>query len=273
MFGMGVALRFSDFACVWQQKHLVGVAVLLQYTCMPILAVGLSSILNLPKEMMIGMVVVGACPGGTASNVMAYLAKANVALSVSLTLCSTILAPLLTPMIIYLVLSQKVDISFLSMVKSIFWIVCFPLFDGLVLRHFFSGKLERILPVFPSISIISITAIIACVVALNKALILSFPIAILVAVLLHNSIGYFVGFQVARFLNASVKDARTIAFEIGMQNSGLGVSLANQFFGAASALPGALFSLIHNLTGISLAKWWVFSNGQSNNTKSPKGRI
>lgn len=150
MFGMGITLQFADFAKIWQYRGLVVVGIVLQYTCMPLCAIAISLILGLPRDLMIGMVVVGACPGGTASNVMAYLARANVALSVTLTLCSTMLAPLLTPIIVYLVLSEKVEIPFVAMVKSIFWIVIFPVLDGLVIRHFLYHRIQRIMPVFPS---------------------------------------------------------------------------------------------------------------------------
>jgi BASS family bile acid:Na+ symporter len=129
MFGMGVTLKFSDFMGVWKKKRLVFLGVVMQYALMPALAVVISLLFHLPKELMIGMVIVGSCPGGTASNVIAYMAKADVALSVTLTLCSTMLAPLLTPGIIYLILSHKVAISLLSMMKSVFWIVLFPLID------------------------------------------------------------------------------------------------------------------------------------------------
>ena len=202
------------------------------------------------------MVLVGACPGGTASNVMAYISKANLALSVTLTLCSTLLAPIITPAIVYLLLSHQVEISFLGMMKSVFWIVIFPLFDGLVLRHFLYKYVKIYLTYFPSISIINIALIIGCVVALNQQLLLAFPITIILVVILHNSLGMGIGYSVARLFKASKENARTLAFEVGMQNSGLGVTLATQFFTAASALPGAIFSIVHNISGVSLANWW-----------------
>ena len=135
MFGMGLTLEFKDFVVAIRNYKAVGLGILLQYTVMPLLAVVLSSLMGLPQEAMIGMVVIGACPGGTASNVIAHLAKANVALSVTMTLISTLLAPILTPAIIYVVLNQQIDISFFPMVKSVFWIVIFPLVDGLFLRR------------------------------------------------------------------------------------------------------------------------------------------
>ena len=257
MFGMGISLEFLDFIKVWKHKRLVVLGVLLQYTIMPILALGISFIFQLPKEIAAGIIIVGACPGGTSSNVMSYIAKANLALSVTLTLITTFLAPLVTPLIIYLCLQHSIDVPFFSMVKSVFWIVMFPLVDGLVIRYFFYNRIKKVLPVFPSVSILSIILIIACVVGLNQSLLLSFPIIVFIAVAMHNCCGLGIGYFLAKFFGADEPEARTIAFEVGLQNSGLGVSLATQFFTAAAALPGSIFSLWHNLSGIFLAKYWL----------------
>ena len=256
MFGMGVSLTFNDFKKIKTDKHLLLIGIAMQYLVMPFLAVILSILFDLSEEILIGMVLVGACPGGTASNVMAYLSKANLVLSVSLTLLSTLLAPLITPAIIYLILSKHVEISFWSMMRSVFWIVIFPLFDGLVLRHFLYKHVKKYLSYFPSISIICIALIIGTVVALNRELLLTFPVLILLAVIFHNSLGMGIGYGVARLFKASKENARTLAFEVGMQNSGLGVSLATQFFTVASALPGAIFSIVHNISGVTLASRW-----------------
>ncbi len=256
MFGMGVSLTFNDFTKIWKHRILVLAGIGIQYSVMPLLAVVLSWGFNLPQEILIGMVLVGACPGGTASNVMTYLSKANLALSVTLTLLSTLLAPLLTPLIVFLFLSHKIDIAFWGMMKSVFWIVLFPLLDGLVLRHFLYRYLKKILPWFPFVSIIGISMIIGAVVALNQQLIFTFPVFIILAVFLHNSLGMGIGYGAARLLGSSSENAKTLAFEVGMQNSGLGVSLAAQFFSAATALPGAIFSVIHNITGVSMANFW-----------------
>ncbi len=256
MFGMGVSLTFSDFKKLRTDKHLLLLGVSMQFIVMPLLAVLLSFTFRLSEEIFIGMVLVGACPGGTASNVMAYLSKANLVLSVTLTLLSTLLAPLITPAIVYFLLSKQVEISFFSMMKSVFWIVIFPLFDGLVLRHFLYKYVKKYLSYFPSVSIICIALIIGAVVALNRDLLLTFPVLILIAVILHNTLGMGIGYSVARLFKASKENARTLAFEVGMQNSGLGVSLATQFFTAASALPGAIFSIVHNISGVTLASKW-----------------
>ncbi|QJB58233.1 bile acid:sodium symporter family protein [Pseudodesulfovibrio sp. zrk46] len=260
MFGMGLTLDFEDFVEVFRKWRLVGYGIAMQYAVMPTLAVGISYLLGLPEEATIGMVVVGSCPGGTASNVIAYLARANVPLSVTLTLASTCLAPVLTPAIIYLLLEQQVAIDFWGMVRSVFWIVVFPLVDGLILRRLFRRWLEPFLRFFPSLSIMVIALLIACIIGLNQQTLLGFPILVFIAVILHNSLGLAVGYGFARMAKCSRRDARTLAIEVGMQNSGLGVALAVKFFGAATALPGALFSLWHNLSGVGLARRWSNSS-------------
>ncbi|MBI9079333.1 MAG: bile acid:sodium symporter family protein [Pseudodesulfovibrio sp.] len=256
MFGMGLTLDFEDFRDVLRKWKLVGFGIVMQYVVMPMLAVFISFVLGLSPEATMGMVVVGACPGGTASNVIAYLARANVPLSVTMTLVSTCLAPLLTPAIIYIALEKQIEIDFWAMVQSVFWIVVFPLLDGLVLRRIFRKKLEPLLRFFPSLSIIVIALLIACIIGLNQQTLLAFPFLVLFAVMLHNGLGLAAGYGFARLFRCSKRDARTVAIEVGMQNSGLGVALAVKYFGVASALPGALFSLWHNITGVSLARIW-----------------
>ncbi|MFW5499733.1 MULTISPECIES: bile acid:sodium symporter family protein [unclassified Maridesulfovibrio] len=269
MFGMGLTLEFSDFAAAIRNYKAVGLGVLLQYTVMPALAVGLSALCGLPQEALIGMILVGACPGGTASNVIAHLAKADVALSVTMTLVSTCLAPLLTPLIIYVILNQQIEIPFLPMVKSVFWIVIFPLVDGLILRRFLRSRLDQVLYIFPSISIIVISMLIACIIGLNHDMLASFPLLVFVAVILHNAGGLGAGYGVGRLAGFSHRESVTIAIEVGMQNSGLGVALATKYFGIASALPGALFSLWHNISGILLAnRNRVISSGEKNEKQS-----
>ncbi len=256
MFGMGLTLEFGDFVEILRKWPLVGLGMVLQYAIMPVLAVIISRVLGLPPDITIGMIVVGACPGGTASNVIAYLSKANVPLSVTITLASTCIAPVLTPAIIYLLLERQVEIDFWSMVTSVFWIVVFPLIDGLILRRLFRRWLEPFLRWFPSLSIIVIALLIACIIGLNQATLLGLPLLALLAVVLHNSLGLAAGYGLARLVHCNKRDARTLAIEVGMQNSGLGVALAVKHFGVATALPGALFSLWHNISGVTLARRW-----------------
>ncbi|MFH1915347.1 MAG: bile acid:sodium symporter family protein [Pseudomonadota bacterium] len=260
MFGMGLTLEFGDFRAILGKWRLVGFGVGMQYAVMPALAVLISMALGLSPEATVGMVLVGACPGGTASNVVAYLARANVPLSVTLTLASTCLAPILTPAIVYLILEQRVEMDFLGMVSSVFWIVVFPLVDGLILRRIFRKRLEPWLRYFPSLSIVVIAMLIACIMGLNQATLLALPLLVFLAVILHNGLGLAAGYSLARLARCSRRDARTLAIEVGMQNSGLGVALAVAHFAPVSALPGALFSLWHNITGVFMARRWRASD-------------
>lgn len=256
MFGMGLTLELSDFKQVWDKKRLVLGGVFLQFFIMPLLALLIATALRLPKEAFIGLAIVGSCPGGTASNVVTYIAKANVPLSVALTMSSTLLAPALTPALIYLLVGTRVEVAFFALMKEVFWIVMFPLFDGLVLRRFLRKRLAPFMEIFPSISILSIVLIIACIMGLNKPAIASIPILVLLAVMLHNGLGLFMGYWGGKLFKMNEADCRTVGIEVGMQNSGLGVALAAKFFTPAVALPSALFSLWHNLSGITLAKYW-----------------
>lgn len=256
MFGMGLTLEFSDFKQVWNKKQLVFAGVFLQYFIMPSLAWLIATAFRLPKEAFIGLVIVGSCPGGTASNVVTYIAKANVPLSVVLTLSSTILAPLMTPALIYFLVGTKVEVAFLALMKEVFWIVMFPLIDGLVLRRFLKKQLAPFIEIFPSLSIIAIVFIIACIMGLNKQNILVFPVMVMIAVILHNGLGLLLGYFGGKLFKMEEADCRTVGIEVGMQNSGLGVALAAKFFTPAAALPSAIFSLWHNLSGITLAKYW-----------------
>ncbi|MDD4732296.1 MAG: bile acid:sodium symporter family protein [Desulfovibrio sp.] len=256
MFGMGLTLDFSDFAAVLPRWPLVLAGAGLQYLVMPLLALLSSTLFGLELEAAVGLALVGACPGGTASNVICYLAGGNVALSVTMTMVSTALAPVLTPAIVYALYDAQIAIDFWGMARSVFWIVVFPLVDGLVLRRLLRHRVAGLVRVFPSFSILAISAVIACVVGLNQATILSLPLLVMGAVLLHSSAGFGVGYAAGRVLSSDRRDAVTLSIEVGMQNSGLGVALANTFFTARAALPGALFSLVQNLVGVSLARVW-----------------
>jgi BASS family bile acid:Na+ symporter len=261
MFGMGLTLEFGDFARVARQWRMTGLGVALQYLVMPLAALCVCLALRLPPEAAVGVILVGCCPSGTASNVIAYFAKADVPLSVVMTLVSTLIAPLATPALVELLIGERVAVDFWAMVRSVFWIVVFPLVDGLILRHLLRQRLKPMILIFPSISVLTISAVIACVVALNQKTILEFPAMIMLAVVLHNGLGYLCGFWGTRLLGGNAITARTISIEVGMQNSGLAVALAGTFFGPAAALAGAIFSLWQNLTGVALARIWSQGSG------------
>lgn len=259
MFFMGITLTPSDFKRVIQKWKLILVGSGLQFLIMPFLAILISKLLQLPLPLTIGMTLVGSCPGGTASNVIVFLGKGNVALSISLTLFTTLLAPFFTPLLLEITLGQTIDINAFQMFLAIGKIVVLPLCLGIVLNTFFKGLSTSLSKISSQTSSIGIALIISCVLALNKSTLLNFPFLIFVAVVLHNSLGFMLGYFGAKLFTTSEIDARTISVEVGMQNSGLAVSLAQQFFTTYQgvSLPGAIFSFWHNISGISLAS--VFS--------------
>jgi BASS family bile acid:Na+ symporter len=257
MFGMGLTLEFADFARVGRQWRTVGLGLALQYLLMPALGWLICLVLDLPAEAAVGVILVGCCPSGTASNVISYFAKVDVPLSVVMTLATTLVAPLATPALVELLAGARVSVDFWAMVRSVFWIVVFPVLDGLVLRRLLRDRLQPLTRIFPSISVVTISAVIACVVALNQKTILAFPALVMLAVVLHNGLGFLSGFWGARAMGAQTITARTISIEVGMQNSGLAVALAGSFFGPTAALAGAIFSLWQNLAGVALARYWA----------------
>lgn len=252
MFFMGITLTMADFKRVAQQWHLVALGSSLQFLVMPVLALILAKVFLLSPALTIGMVLVGVCPGGTASNVIVFLGKGNVPLSISLTLVSTLLSPLLTPLFLHVLIGETIQFNFLSVMLSIAQLVILPLTLGLVLNQFFSKAAQFLSRFSTYFSSIGIALIIACVLALNKKTLLDFPILVVSAVVLHNAFGFIVGYWGARLFRSEEKDAQTIAIEVGMQNSGLAVTLAQQFFLSLplATLPGAIFSFWHNVAGV-----------------------
>ena len=256
MFGMGLTLAPRDFAAVARRPGRVALGTALQFGVMPLAGWAVSVGLGLPRDFLVGMVLVGACPGGTASNVICYLARGDVALSITLTTVSTLLAVVLTPALTWLYIGQTVPVPVVAMLLTILKVIVGPVVAGVVLNRLLGDRLGRLTDVFPLLSVAAIVAIIAIVVALNagRAGSLVWPLAL--AVVLHNGIGLAAGYGVPRLMGYDTRFARTVAIEVGMQNSGLGVALATQFFSAAAALPGALFSVWHNLSGAALAGIW-----------------
>lgn len=255
MFGMGMTLTLDDFKRVLLKPQVIGLGVLIQYLIMPFSAWGISLLFQLPTELMIGMVLVGSSAGGTASNVICYLAKGDVALSISMTVCSTLLAIVAMPLLTWLYVGQTVPVQ--DMLLSILKIVLLPVILGVGLNTLLQARLAKIKPVFPAISSLAIIIIIAIIVALNHGRLTTMGATIILAVMLHNLIGLVSGYQLARLAGYSRQVCRTLAIEVGMQNSGLSVALAIKYFGPAAALPGALFSIWHNLSGALLAGFWT----------------
>lgn len=264
MLGMGMTMTVDDFKGVLQSPKAVLIGVVAQFVVMPGLAYVLCKLFNLPPEIAVGVILVGCCPGGTASNVITYMAKGNVALSVACTSVSTLLAPVLTPAIFYLLASQWLKIDAASMFISISQVVLLPIVIGLILRTWLKRQVESYIQVMPLVSVIAIVAIVAAIIGGSKAAILQSGLLILAVVILHNGLGYLLGFTAARFFKLPYADSKAIAIEVGMQNSGLGVALAAVHFAASpiTAVPSAIFSLWHNISGPALATYWASKHKQ-----------
>ncbi|MDY0135985.1 MAG: bile acid:sodium symporter family protein [Thiomicrospira sp.] len=256
MLAMGLTLRWQDFVQVWQYKAVVALGVLVQYTVMPLAAWALASAFQFSDVLMVGMILVGATAGGTASNVMTYLAGGHVALSVSMTLVSTLLAVVALPLLTWLYLGQTVPVPVASMMQSLLLLIVLPIALGMGLRRFFDAAIGRVLPWLTPLAMAAIVLIIAIVVALNQSQLTQLAGLLIVAVMLHNLIGMLGGYLGARVAGYDSVIARTMAIEVGMQNSGLSVALALKYYTAAAALPGALFSVWHNISGVIWAAYW-----------------
>jgi BASS family bile acid:Na+ symporter len=263
MFGMGVTLSANDFLLVLKRPGVVVLGTAMQYILMPFIAFVLSYLLHLPSEIMAGMILLGCCPGGTASNVICYLAKGDVALSITLTSVSTLMAFILTPALTWLYIGQAVPVDVGSMMLSIVKIVLVPVALGIIVNTLFANKIKRWEHAFPAISVAAIVFIIAIIIALNKDSILSAGKLVMVAVIFHNGLGLFSGYFLSKAFGLNDKDARTLAIEVGMQNSGLSVALAINYFSALAALPGALFSIWHNIMGSALAAYWSYDKDKT----------
>lgn len=253
MFTMGLTLSIDDFKEIFKQPIKVIVLALAQYLVMPIIAVSLVFLFNLPPEIAIGVILVGSSPGGTSSNVMTFLAKGNVALSVAATTVTTLLAPIVTPSLTLLLASTWLDISFSAMMVSILQVVLIPVLLGLGVGSLFRKQVDRVVDVLPMISMTGILGVMTAVSASNVDNILTSGLIILLVVILHNLLGYATGFLLGKIFKFNLADTKTISIEVGMQNSGLATALAVQHFEPVTALPGALFSVWHSLSGAVLA--------------------
>ena len=249
MFGMGTTLRLRDFRLVFQRARDVFVGALAQFTIMPGLAWLLAKGFNLPPELAAGVILVGTCPGGTSSNVMTYLARGAVALSVSMTMTTTILAPVVTPLLTWWLAGAWVEISLSAMMMSIVKVVIVPIVGGIIVNSLFGNFIQKYVKLLPLISVVAIVLIVGGVVAVSSQRIMETGALIMLVVMLHNLLGYALGFAIAKALHMNMAKAKAISIEVGMQNSGLATSLAMMHFGAAAAIPGAIFSVWHNISG------------------------
>ena len=259
MFGMGMTINLSEFKIVFTRPKDIIIGALAQFTIMPLLAWGLTKVFNLPPELAIGVILVGACPGGTASNVMTYLAGGDVALSVGMTGVSTILAPIMTPVITWLLAGKEVDVNVANMMLSIVQVVILPIVVGLLVKHYFPKFTEKISIGLPAFSSVIIMLIVGIVVSINSQKLLSVGLLIILVVALHNLFGFALGYALGKVLKLGHKKCTAVSIEVGMQNSGLAVTLAQQHFAAlqAATVPGAVFSVWHNIAGAVVAR--IFS--------------
>ena len=255
MFGMGLTMKLADFTVVFKQPRDVITGCVAQFVIMPLLAFGLGKIFGLSDELLVGVVLVGTCPGGTSSNVITYLSGGDTALSVGMTSINTLLAPFLTPALTYLYLRTTVSVDVKSMFLSIIQVVLVPIGLGLLINRFFGKYTEKIKDLLPTVSVTAICLIVAAVVSHNSEKILSTGLVIFAVVILHNRRGYLCGYLIAVLFKMDLPRKKAVAIEIGMQNSGLATSLAGSAFPdmAMATVPGAIFSVWHNISGAVLA--------------------
>ena len=255
MFGMGLTLKLEDFRLEFTRPKDIIIGCISQFTIMPLLAWLLGKIFGLDAALLAGVILVGTCPGGTSSNVITYLSNGDVALSVGMTSVNTLLAPFLTPAITYLLLRTTVTVDIVSMFISIVQVVIVPIALGFLINKLFGKFTQKLVKILPCVSVIAICLIVASVVSHNAEKIMTTGAVVFAVVILHNLLGYACGFGVGRLLHLNVAKTKALSIEVGMQNSGLATSLAGTAFPdlAMATVPGAIFSVWHNISGAILA--------------------
>ena len=258
MFGMGLTLNLQDFKVVFSRPRDVIIGCLAQFTVMPLLAWGLTRLFSLDEALALGVVLVGCCPGGTASNVITYLAKGDLALSVGMTGVSTLLAPVLTPLLVWLLAGKSIDVDVVSMFLSILWVVILPIVVGLLVKGLWPRFTEQVTDYLPAFSSLAIALIVAIVISASAQKLLVGGTLIILVVMLHNVCGLGLGYLIGRLLGLSAAKRRAISIEVGMQNSGLASSLATIHFALypMATIPGAIFSVWHNISGAVVARFF-----------------
>ena len=254
MFGMGMTLHAKDFKLIVQRPKEVMIGCIAHYTIMPLLAYALVIAFEMPPELAVGMVLLGSCPSGTASNVMGFLAKADVPLSVSITTCSTLLAPIMMPFIVWALAGQWVEVSFMTMAMTVMKVILIPLVLGLIVHRMMGEKhVASLSKVLVLISAFGVLVIVGGVIAINGPKILELGAFIVIMVLLHNLGGFLIGYFVTGKLGLGKKQQHSVTLEVGMQNDALAISLVSVFFAPAVAIPAAVGAAIHQITGSILA--------------------
>jgi bile acid:Na+ symporter, BASS family len=257
MFGMGVTLTLADFTRVLAMPRAVVIGVVCQYAIMPLMAWSFANLFGLPPEVAAGLILIGSCPGGVASNVIAYIARANVALSVTMTAVSTLLSPLATPWIMQLLAGQYVPIDASEMTVGIVRMILLPVVLGLLARHYVPRLVQRLTKILPAVAMFAICTIIAITIALARDDLAVIGLALFGAAACHNAAGYVLGYGAARGLGLSPRDSRTVALEVGIQNGGMATGLAlNVLKSPAAALGAAVFGPWSAVTSSLLASWW-----------------
>ncbi|WP_334176255.1 bile acid:sodium symporter family protein [Pseudoxanthobacter sp.] len=256
MFGMGLTISADDFREVVRRPLDVLIGVIAQFLIMPLLAVALTRIIPMSPEVAAGVILVGCCPGGTSSNVMTYLSKGDVALSVACTSVTTLLAPVVTPFLVWLFASQFLPVDAAAMFLSIVKVVLLPLALGYLAQKLMPGVVHAAVPMLPLVSVTGIVLIVAAVVGASRGAIVQSGLMIFAVVILHNGLGYLLGFFAAKATGMSLAKRKAIAIEVGMQNSGLGAALATAYFSPLAAVPSAIFSVWHNISGALLANYF-----------------
>ena len=266
MFGMGLTLNLKDFKIVFSRPKDVIIGCLAQFTVMPLLAWALAKGFQLDEALALGVVLVGCCPGGTASNVITYLAKGDLALSVGMTGVSTLLAPLMTPLLTWALAGKSVNVDVVGMLLSILWVVIIPIVVGLIVKWLWPRFTERATDYLPAFSSVAIALIVAIIIAANASKLLAGGLVIVIVVMLHNLCGLSLGYLIGRLLGLAEPKKRAISIEVGMQNSGLASSLATLHFAAypMATIPGAIFSVWHNISGAMVARFYTLKSGKVN---------
>jgi BASS family bile acid:Na+ symporter len=257
MFGMGTAMSARDFVGVVTAPKAVVIGLVCQFTIMPFVGAGLAAAFDFSPEVAAGIILIGAVPSGLASNVMAYIAKANLALSVTLTTAATLLAPLITPFYMQWLAGQFIPIDTWGMMWSIIQITILPIVGGLIFNHFLHGKTDWLDRLMPKVSMVGIVMILMIMTAGGRDNLLEIGLLLIVVALLHNLTGYLLGYWSCRALKLDERSCRTIAFEVGLQNAGLATGLAQTMGKMATVgLVPTVFGSLMNITGAALATWW-----------------
>jgi bile acid:Na+ symporter, BASS family len=257
MFGMGTAMSLNDFAGVVKMPKAVLVGLICQFSIMPGLGFTLANVFDFPPEIAAGIILIGSAPSGLASNVMSFLANANLALSVTITAIATLLAPLMTPLLMKLLAGELVNVDVWAMMWDIVKMVIIPIGAGLLFNKLLSGKAKWLDDAMPLVSMIGIAFIITIITAAGRDSLLSIGLLLILVAFIHNTFGYFLGYWFSRLVGLDERSCRTVAIEVGMQNGGLASAIALQMGKVATVgLAPAIFGPLMNITGSSLATWW-----------------